>query len=135
VCDALPPPARPHVVVEVDPTLDLDRRTATIAYRIAQEALLTAVLHSGARSITTRVLPDEATGGLVVEVADDGAGLDLGTAAGGGCLTALELFTELGHGELTIRAVPGAGTTVRSRLGGRTPDDAPVPTGRHLRVV
>ena len=57
VCDALPPPARPAIVVEVDPGLDLDRRTATIAYRIAQEALLTAVLHSGARTVTTRVAP------------------------------------------------------------------------------
>jgi signal transduction histidine kinase len=136
VGDTLPAAARPRIVVEVDPGLDLDRRTATIAYRIAQEALLTAVLHSGAGTVTTRVLPDEESGGVAVEVADDGHGLDLGAAAGGGCLTSLELFTDLGHGELTIRAVPGSGTTVRSRLGTRPPVDEPAAAaGRHLRLV
>ena len=49
--------------VDVDPVLELDRRTATIAYRIAQEALLTAVLHARARTVTARVAADEATGG------------------------------------------------------------------------
>jgi signal transduction histidine kinase len=134
VCDALPPAARPQIVVEVDPRLDLDRRTATIAYRIAQEAVLDAVLHSGARSVTTRVVPDEATGGVTVVIADDGDGLGHGAVVGGGRLTALELFTELGHGELTIHAVPGTGTTVRSRLGVAAGDLA-VPEGRHLRLV
>ena len=134
VCDALPPAARPQIVVEVDPRLDLDRRTATIAYRIAQEAVLDAVLHSGARSVTTRVVPDEATGGVTVVIADDGDGLGHGAVVGGGRLTALELFTELGHGELTIHAVPGTGTTVRSRLGVAAADLA-VPEGRHLRLV
>ncbi len=135
LCDALPPEARPQVVVDVDPVLELDRRTATITYRIAQEALFTAVLHARAETVTARVGADESAGRVVVEVDDDGDGLDLGALVGGACLSALELFTDLGHGELTVRAVPGTGTSVRSRLGGHSapagrPDDR-----RHLRLV
>ena len=135
LCDALPPEDRPQVVVDVDPVLELDRRTATIAYRIAQEALLTAVLHARAGTVTASVGADEPTGRVVVEVDDDGDGLDLGALVGGSCLSALELFTDLGHGDLTVRAVPGTGTSVRSRLVGHSalagrPDDR-----RHLRLV
>ena len=66
----------------------------------------------------------------MIEVTDDGEGLDLGAVVGGACLSALELFTDLGHGELTVHAVPGTGTSVRSRLGGcRTPDDSTATTG------
>jgi signal transduction histidine kinase len=134
--DAVPLGARPRVIVEVGSGLDLDRRTATIAYRIAQEALLTAVVHARARTITVRLGLDEPTGGVVVEVTDDGEGLDLGAVAGGGSLSALELFTDLGHGELTVRTVPGEGTAVRSRIGGRGHPIAAVPAeARHLRLV
>lgn len=118
VCDAVPADRRPHVDVAVDPALALDRRTATIVCRVAEEALLTAVLHAGARTVTVRVRPDEATGGVVVEVGDDGDGLDPAAIAGGSSIEALELFTALGGGELTVRAVPGEGTVVRSRIGG-----------------
>lgn len=136
LCDALPARDRPRVAVHVDPGLHLDRRTATIAYRVAQEALLTAVLHAHARTVTARVDPEGATGAVVVEVVDDGDGLDLGAVGGGACLDALELFTDLGHGELTVRGVPGAGTTVRSRLGGRAvPPAADPEERRHLRLV
>jgi signal transduction histidine kinase len=136
LCDAVPLGARPRVIVEVGSDLDLDRRTATIAYRIAQEALLTAVVHARARTITVRLALDEPTGGVVVEVTDDGEGLDLGAVAGGACLPTLELFTDLGHGELTVRTVPGEGTAVRSRLGGRGHPIAVAPAeGRHLRLV
>jgi signal transduction histidine kinase len=133
--DALTPDARPRVVVDVDPELVLDRRTATIAYRIAQEALLTAVLHARARTVTARVGAEESTGSVVVEVDDDGDGLDLGAVVDGTCLSTLELFTDLGHGELTVRAVPGAGTSVRSRLGLPVPDGGRHDACRHLRLV
>ncbi len=135
LCDALPPEARPHVAVDVDAVLELDRRTATIAYRIAQEALLTAVLHARAQTVTARVGADEATGEVVIEVDDDGDGLDLGAVVGGACLSALELFTDLGHGELTVHAVPGTGTSVCSRLGGHPTPAADRHDGRHLRLV
>jgi hypothetical protein len=73
---------------------------------------------------------------VVVEVTDDGEGLDLGAVAGGGCLPTLELFTDLGHGELTVRTVPGEGTAVRSRIGGRGHPFAAAPAeARHLRLV
>ena len=135
LCDALPPEARPRVAIDVDPVLELDRRTATIAYRIAQEALLTAVLHARALTVTARVGADEATGEVVIEVEDDGEGLDLGAVVGGACLSALELFTDLGHGQLTVHAVPGTGTSVRSRLGGHRTPDTDRHDGRHLRLV
>ena len=48
----------------------------------------------------------------------------------------MQLFTNLGRGELTVRSSPGRGTLVRSLLGVR-PDVEPDPRAprRHLRLV
>ena len=141
--DAAPADRRPQVEVAVDPGLELDRRIATIACRVAEEALLTAVLHARARRVGVSVRSDAATGGVVVEVRDDGEGLDLAAVAGGSSLESLEMFTDIGHGELTVRSVPGRGTVVRSRIGGRAPGASPsspdatgtAPDALRLRVV
>jgi signal transduction histidine kinase len=140
VCDAVPDDARPAVDVRVDPVIELDRRTAAIACRVAEDALLAAIVHAGARTISAEIRPDEATGGVVVEVVDDGAGLELGTLPGSP-LGSVDALTRAGHGELTVHAVPGEGTVLRSRIGGRATPPAAVdagqelPRGRHLRVV
>ncbi|HEX6417263.1 MAG TPA: ATP-binding protein [Acidimicrobiales bacterium] len=109
----------PDVRIAVSPALDLDRRTLAVAYRIAQEALRNAVRHARAGAVTVSVEPDRRTGAVVVEVVDDGAGFDPAQVAEGSGLASMRLFAELGGGELAVRSVPGGGTVVRSRLGGR----------------
>jgi signal transduction histidine kinase len=131
------------VNVHVDPMLELDRSTMTIVYRIAQEALLNAARHSMARTVAVSVT--ERDGNVMVEVHDDGVGFDLDAATCGSGLASMQLFTNLGRGELLIRTSPGHGTLVRSVLGVR-PDGGERPTpggdaaapgrGRaHLRLI
>ncbi|HEY8547973.1 MAG TPA: ATP-binding protein [Acidimicrobiales bacterium] len=130
----------PEVRVMVDPELRLDWTTMTIVYRIAQEALLNVVRH--AQATTAVVAVTEHQGRIRVEVRDDGVGFDPRKAPRGSGIATMELFTQLGEGELTIRSRPGEGTRVRSLLRGFTgaPDRAGRftrrPDGeRHLRIV
>ena len=53
----------------------------------------------------------------MIEVADDGVGFDARRVRGGSGLASMQLFTTLGHGEMTVESRPGDGTVVRSRLG------------------
>ncbi len=89
------------------------------AYRIAGEALTNVARHASARRASvglTRV--DHA---LVVEVRDDGVGIDPGAEAGVGLLSLRERAAELG-GDTEITCPPGGGTVVRARLPlGRNP--------------
>lgn len=82
--------------------------------RVAQEALGNAVKHSGASVITLRLLScgDRA----MLEVADDGAGFDTGTAdtgAGLGLRAMRDRMDELG-GSLSVESRPESGTAVRA---------------------
>jgi signal transduction histidine kinase len=113
--------AWPAVRVVVDPALELDRPTMTIVYRIAQEALLNATRHARAAEVEVRIEAVEHPGGVVVEVADNGVGFDPDRARPGSGLASMQLFTTLGHGEMTVRSAPGEGTVVRSRLGVHPP--------------
>ena len=130
----------PEVRVMVDPELRLDWTTMTIVYRIAQEALLNVVRHADATTVDVAVT--EHQGRIQVEVHDDGVGFDPRRATRGSGIATMELFTQLGEGEMTIRSRPGEGTRVRSLLRGFTgaPDQAGRfrrrPEGdRHLRIV
>jgi signal transduction histidine kinase len=109
------------VNVHVDPLLELDRSTMTIVYRIAQEALLNASRHSLAETVAVSVTEHE--GNVMVEIHDDGVGFDLEAAPCGSGLASMQLFTNLGRGELTIRTAPGRGTLVRTILGVRPEGD------------
>ncbi len=123
------------VRVHVDPDLELDRSTATIVYRIAQEALLNAARHARAQEVSVAVTGGET--GVVVEVDDDGVGFVPGEVAAGSGLATMQLFTNLGRGELTVRSSPGEGTRVRSELGLRAAEGGPTPPAqrRGLRLV
>jgi len=131
----------PALQVQVDPALRLDWTTTTIAYRIAQEALINAARHAGADTVEVRVT--EHGGGILVEVRDDGVGFEPPGAPHGSGITTMEVFSQLGRGELTVRSAPGAGTVVRSVLGQRSsgppppPDDdlRPARRARHLRLI
>jgi len=86
--------------------------------RIAQEALQNALRHAEAKRIAVRLRDDEA--GLVLEVADDGAGFDPdapGLRSRRLGLTSMEERAERLGGWLEIRSAPGAGTTVRLEVG------------------
>jgi hypothetical protein len=124
----------PALEVTVAPDLELDWSTRTIAYRIAQEALLNVARH--ARALRAEVRVSERDGGVLVEVSDDGIGFDPATAPRGRGMATMELFAQLGRGELTVRSTPGGGTVVQGLLGVRDV----VPLGRgprrpHLKVV
>jgi signal transduction histidine kinase len=145
----------PTVHVAVQPSLRLDWSTMTVVYRVAQEAVLNAIQHARASAITVEVADDE--GRVAVEIADDGSGFEAAAVPRGSGLAAMELFTQLGGGELAVRSAPGEGTAVRCLLGGgraaglgpgpgpgpgsgRGPngdavDEAAGGTARHLRSV
>jgi signal transduction histidine kinase len=126
------------VRVEVEPSLELDWTTTAVVYRVAQEALLNAARHAMASTVEVRV--GEEDGGIVLEVRDDGRGFDLTQVEAGSGLATMQLFSQLGRGELSLQSTPGGGTLVRSllavRTGDRLPPGRPRYQGRpHLHLV
>lgn len=110
------------VVVEADDLPPLGAAVEVAAYRIASEALTNVVKHSGARAATVRLRtqPDA----LVVEVEDDGVGMDPRRTAGVGLVSLRTRASELG-GRMDL--LPGApGTLVRAVLPRTEPADAAV---------
>jgi signal transduction histidine kinase len=113
--------ARTHgidVRLQIDPGFTSDGGESELALlRIAHEALHNAVRHANASHVTVRLAGE--SGGLVVEVSDNGVGFDphapdvrsrhLG-------LTSMEERARELHGRLRIRSAPGQGTTVRVEL-------------------
>jgi two-component system NarL family sensor kinase len=85
----------------------------TAAYRIAVEAMTNAVRHSGARTCAVSIVAGARD--LVVEVRDDGGGLDPGRAPGVGLRSMRERAAELG-GDCRVGSAPEGGTLVRARL-------------------
>ncbi len=106
----------PGLTVHVEGGDGLDALPAAVevaAYRIASEALTNVARHAGAQTCRVRLV---VTGGdLVVEIADDGAGIPPGTASGVGLVSLRERAAELG-GECRIECPDGRGTVVRARL-------------------
>jgi signal transduction histidine kinase len=83
------------------------------AYRIIGESLTNVIRHAGAGSARVRL---ERTGRqLVVEVADDGAGIEEDVQAGIGLLSVRERAAELG-GHTDVSCPPSGGTVVRAVL-------------------
>ena len=106
--------AGPSIVVVVDePLPPLPAAIEVVAYRIATEAMANAVRHAGARSCIVRLAIDRDV--LVVEITDDGVGVDAAAPAGVGLRSIDERAAEVG-GEVDLVARPGGGTIVRARL-------------------
>ena len=104
------------LVVEVSRRGDrpaLPAAVETAAYRIAVEAMTNAVRHSGASRCAVSIAAGDRD--LVVEVRDDGAGIDPGRPAGVGLRSMRERAAELG-GECAIAVPAAGGTLVRARL-------------------
>lgn len=83
------------------------------AYRIASEALTNTARHAGARRADVRLVGTGAA--LLVEVSDDGAGIDPDVVAGVGLRSIRERAAELG-GRTEITCPSAGGTLVRAWL-------------------
>lgn len=100
------------------------------AYRIASEALANVVRHAGATSAELRLVGQP--GQLLVEVLDDGSGIDPDVTAGVGLRSIRERADELG-GRTEITCPASGGTRVRAWLpvtavGARPAPATPAPT-------
>ncbi|HKJ03688.1 MAG TPA: ATP-binding protein [Longimicrobiales bacterium] len=96
----------------------LSRESSLALFRIVQEAISNAVLHSGADTVDVRFTTEDAV--VVVVVADDGCGFDLGAALAqtGQSLGLFGMHERAGYvqGELSLESGPGRGTRVRVAL-------------------
>jgi len=111
---------------------DLDGRlpaaVEVAAYRIVSEALTNVTRHAHATWCAVRV--QRLDGDLVVEIADDGRGVDADSPMGVGLLSMEERAGELG-GSCAVLPRPGGGTLVRAVL----PTRAVADTGPGAREV
>lgn len=90
---------------------------AAVLYRVAQEGLRNAVVHSGATEIVLRVEADRRTASI--EVTDNGRGFDTEAAdrrRGGMGLFAMHERAALVDGTVEIYSVPGRGTRVTASV-------------------
>lgn len=102
------------VDVETAPDFSVPSWAVRDLYRIAQEAIANAVRHGAPRHLRIRLARDEL--GVLLEVADDGAGFDpASVVSSGGMLGMRERADALGA-DLEIDSGPGRGTRVRVRL-------------------
>jgi signal transduction histidine kinase len=91
-----------------------DDTRATTAFRIAQEAVTNAVRHANPRCI--RVMLDCSQGRLRIEVQDDGSGFDEQAPGPGYGLSGMRERARALGGSLSIRSMPGQGTTVAADI-------------------
>jgi signal transduction histidine kinase len=94
----------------------VDPEQATAIFRIFQETLTNVARHAEASEVDVRIASAE--GNLTLEVHDNGKGIPEDEISNGkslGLLGMRERAMLLG-GELTIRGLPGNGTTVRVRI-------------------
>lgn len=114
-----------ELVVEGDVD-DVPERHRTCVYRVIQEALTNCARHAKASAITVRMTTD--AGGLHVQVADDGVGVDPALSGRGFGLRGMEeRVRELG-GTFTIGRSAAGGGTVLSM-------DVPLPATVNMEVA
>lgn len=94
---------------------ELSRETSLALFRIVQEAITNAAVHSGADTVRIYVGTEE--GKVVAEVVDDGCGFDLAAALTPSkqSLGLFGMHERAGYvqGELSLESGPGRGTRVR----------------------
>ncbi len=98
---------------------ELSRDAQVSVYRIAQEAILNVVRHSGAQC--AGVVLERRKGWLVMTIEDDGHGFDRKKYTSGSPKRSLGLFgmrerASLLGGSVDINSSPGTGTTVQVRI-------------------
>ncbi|MFC7492852.1 MULTISPECIES: sensor histidine kinase [unclassified Nocardioides] len=103
----------PAATVEADELGPLPAAVEVAAYRIASEAMTNVARHARATRCTVRLEVVDAA--LLVEVADDGVGIDPTAQAGVGLVGLRERAAELG-GRSEVTCPPTGGTVVRAWL-------------------
>lgn len=109
----------PSAIVHIDDRLPADtpRPSLVIAYQIAREALVNAIVHASAASVT--VTTSCADGQINISVTDDGLGFDPSTSEGRvghlGLFTMTQRAIEAG-GTIDLFSSPGCGTTLTASL-------------------
>ncbi len=92
-------------------TRPIDPTVAIHVYRVLQEALTNVAKHAGVHDASVRLRV--AASSLVLEVEDQGAGLDAGRGAHGLGLVTMRERAELLGGDLSVLRPAGAGTLIR----------------------
>ncbi len=96
------------------PEVRLDEDLQVAVYRIAQEAVRNAILHSKAERVTVGMRSD--MGRLLLEIVDDGDGFEQDRGRPGFGITGMHERAELIGGSLEIRSEFYSGTTVTLTL-------------------
>jgi signal transduction histidine kinase len=99
----------------VDDELAIDSALEEELYRIAQEALNNSLKHARATTVTVQLRQSDQTGDIVLEVEDDGEGMEVEQARrqGGMGLTTMTERAESVGGLLSVTSKPGEGTRIR----------------------
>jgi two-component system sensor histidine kinase UhpB len=96
----------------VEPLLpDFGPDVEIVLYRVAQEGLTNALRHSQASEISL-ALTERDSGGVTLEITDNGRGLDPAAAEGPGLRGMRERALSIGA-DLSIESRRGSGATVR----------------------
>jgi two-component system sensor histidine kinase UhpB len=98
---------------------DLGDDAQLVVYRVAQEALSNAARHSGAGRVEVRLRRTE-TGGVLLEVGDDGRGFAFDESERGLGIGGMRERALLIGADLTIESRPDKGTTVRLSVPGES---------------
>jgi PAS domain S-box-containing protein len=96
--------------------LDISREASTAVFRIVQEGLTNVLRHSGATEVSITVEEDDK--GAVVEVRDNGRGIQETDAAGlqSSGLMGMRERAELVGGTVKVAGAPGKGTMIKLRV-------------------
>jgi signal transduction histidine kinase len=95
-----------------DPLPELPAAVEVAVYRIVAEAVTNAVRHAGAGRCDVRLALN---GRLIVEIADDGAGITSNTRTGAGLRSVRERAAEVG-GDCVVASREPSGTVIRATL-------------------
>jgi signal transduction histidine kinase len=82
-------------------------------YRVVQEALTNVARHAGARSVSVRLVRDQAT--VELRVRDDGTGFEVRNGGHLG-LRGMQERAVLVGGSVEVESLPGAGATITARF-------------------
>jgi signal transduction histidine kinase len=110
---------QPHLEISVDERLVIDWTHEVIVFRIIELALQNTWRHADARTVNLSITaPDNA---LTVEIGDDGAGFEPGTATSGSGIPAMHTLAAFVEGQVHVDSGPGQGTRVQAVLAAAAP--------------
>jgi signal transduction histidine kinase len=99
--------------LELDETFEVPAAQHEAMLRVVREAATNAVKHGHACTVRVRLARSD-DGSTLLAIADDGAGLDLGTVVSGFGFTSMRERVSGTGGDLRLESAPGAGTRVEA---------------------